>query len=72
MFFHYNTKEKLCQDGILHQADAVKMLTATPAGIMGLATKGRIAKGMDADLAIFDKNVRIRTVFVGGEPIGIE
>ena len=34
--------------------DAVRKMTAMPAGRLGLQSKGRIAVGADADLAIFD------------------
>ena len=50
--------------------DAVKMMTATPARIMKLATKGKIAYDMDADFVIFDEDVSIKTVFADGKMIG--
>lgn len=46
--------------------DAVKMLTSTPARIMKLPSKGHIARGMDADFAVFDDDMRIKGVFVKG------
>ena len=46
--------------------DAVRMLTKTPADIMNLATKGSLARGMDADFVIFDENISIRDVFAKG------
>lgn len=53
--------------------DAVKMLTATPARIMGIEDrKGFIKEGADADLVIFDykdKKVAIREVFIGGRQL---
>ncbi|MBE6585540.1 MAG: N-acetylglucosamine-6-phosphate deacetylase [Ruminococcaceae bacterium] len=49
--------------------DAVKMLTATPAGIMKLPGKGRLARGMDADLAVFDDEMRVQRVFVKGSVV---
>ncbi len=49
--------------------DAVKMMTSTPAKIMGLSGKGRIAPDMDADLAVFDGDIKIKAVFVGGDPV---
>ena len=51
--------------------DAVKMLTATPADIMHLSAKGHIAKGYDADLAVFDEDITIRHVFAKGNLIHI-
>lgn len=49
--------------------DAVRMMTLTPARIMGLTNKGRIAVGMDADIAMFDEDIRIKQVFARGELI---
>ena len=46
--------------------DAVKMMTETPAEIMGLEEKGRLKAGADADIVAFDENVNIFKVFVGG------
>lgn len=39
--------------------DAVKMLTETPADVMGLTEKGRIAAGYDAQFTVFDDALRI-------------
>ena len=49
--------------------DAVKMLTKTPADILGLPHKGAIAPRKDADFAVFDEDMRIRQVFAKGNPI---
>ena len=49
--------------------DAVKMITAVPAKIMGLSQKGSIATGMDADFVVFDENIEIQNVFAMGELI---
>ena len=46
--------------------DAVKMITATPAEIMKLSKKGRIAPDMDADLVVFDEDINVRAVFAHG------
>ena len=40
-------------------ANTVKMMTETPANIMGLKTKGKIQKGFDADFTVFDKDFNI-------------
>ena len=47
-------------------SDAIRMITATPARIMNLPKKGRIARGMDADLVVFDEDIRIKRVFAKG------
>ena len=49
--------------------DAVKMMTMTPARIMGLKGKGMLAPGMDADILLFDENVRICRTIRGGRTI---
>lgn len=43
-------------------ADSVKMMTQTPAAVMHLETKGRIAKGFDADFTVFDDNFEILNI----------
>lgn len=49
--------------------DAVRMMTANPAKVLGInGSKGAIAKGMDADLVVFDEDINISAVYVGGEP----
>ena len=47
---------------------AVKMLTQVPAEILK-CKKGVLAEGYDADIVVFDENVQIADVFVGGERI---
>jgi N-acetylglucosamine-6-phosphate deacetylase len=51
--------------------DAVKMITVNPAKVMGLHQKGRLAAGMDADLVIFDEDIRIQKVFVSGKEVAL-
>ncbi len=47
--------------------DCVRMMSDTPAKVMGFSSKGRIAPGMDADLVLFDDDIQIKRVFVGGK-----
>lgn len=50
--------------------DAVRMMTRTPARIMGVQNaKGTIAAGMDADIVIFDRQVNIQYTIVQGNII---
>ena len=49
--------------------DAVRMMTLTPARIMGLTNKGRIAVGMDADLVVFDGDIQVKSVFAKGNTV---
>jgi N-acetylglucosamine-6-phosphate deacetylase len=49
-------------------AEAVRMLTHTPARVMGIADrKGSLEPGKDADLVAFDQGIRIGLVVVQGE-----
>lgn len=48
---------------------AIKMITEVPARIMGLETKGKLCAGYDADIVIFDDDINIKRVFVGGREI---
>jgi N-acetylglucosamine-6-phosphate deacetylase len=48
------------------------MMTLTPAKIMGLTGKGRLSPGMDADIAVFDEDIRVKAVFAKGELVNTE
>ena len=45
---------------------AVQMATATPAAVLGLDDRGRIAPGMRADLVALDPNMNVLAVWQGG------
>ncbi len=50
--------------------EAVKMMTVTPARVIGVDSyKGKIAKGYDADILLFDDNVNIASVMINGKPV---
>jgi N-acetylglucosamine-6-phosphate deacetylase len=50
--------------------EAIEMITATPARIMGVeATKGSLVKGKDADIIIFDENINVKTTIVNGRVV---
>lgn len=50
--------------------EAVRMLTKTPAKIMGVDDKkGALAAGKDADVLIFDENINIRMTMINGKVI---
>ena len=62
--------KNLVQNVGISISEAVKMLTATPARIMKVQnSKGKIEKGFDADLVIFDKGFEIKSTIVGGEVV---
>ena len=48
---------------------AVKMMTKNPARVMGLKTKGSLDIGYDADIVLFDEDINIKKVIVGGREI---
>lgn len=45
--------------------DAIKMLTSTPADIMGLKDRGSLLIGKRADITLFDADMNIKAVIVG-------
>ena len=51
-------------------SDAVRMMTSTPARIIGIdGRKGALAAGMDADIVIFDENIDIKLAMVEGKTV---
>ena len=48
---------------------AVRMITLTPAELFDMPNKGRLSKGCDADIVIFDEDINIKRVIVGGVTI---
>ena len=58
---------RTCVQAGIPLEDSIKMLTQTPAAIMGLDNKGVLEKGYDADIVIFDENIAVQAVFVHGE-----
>lgn len=50
-------------------AEASEMLSATPARLVKLKTKGHIAKGYDADLTILDRDYNVVATVVGGRTV---
>ena len=49
--------------------DTVTMMSETPARVMGLKRKGRLASDYDADILIFDENINIKNVMVNGKEV---
>jgi len=49
--------------------EAVLMASTVPASLLGRRDLGRIAVGARADLVLFDRRLRVRSVFVGGERV---
>jgi N-acetylglucosamine-6-phosphate deacetylase len=48
--------------------EAIRMITATPASILGLSgSKGELSPGKDADVIIFDEDIQIHATIIKGE-----
>ena len=66
------TTDRLVKTGVetgIPLTDTLKMVTETPARLMQLDSKGKIAIGYDADIVIFDENIDIQTVILQGEKV---
>lgn len=50
-------------------AEAVRMSSETPAGVMGLQNKGSLTPGYDADVTVFDQNIEVLFTIVNGEVV---
>jgi N-acetylglucosamine-6-phosphate deacetylase len=51
-------------------AEAVRMMTATPARIMGVeGSKGSLEAGKDGDIILFDEEVNIGLTMIGGRVV---
>lgn len=46
--------------------DCIRMMAENPAKILGLSGKGRLLPGYDADIVLFDEQVRARSVYYRG------
>jgi N-acetylglucosamine-6-phosphate deacetylase len=54
-------------EGIATAAQAVRMASTVPAGVLGLeGRKGRIARGYDADLVALDSELKVAKTWVAG------
>jgi len=49
--------------------DAVRMMTMTPARLVGLRSKGVLAEGYDADFTVFDDNIEVQMTVSNGRII---
>lgn len=60
----------MIKDADVPMAEAVQMMTSTPARILGVADrKGTILEGKDADLVLFDENINISLTMIKGKII---
>lgn len=66
------TTDRLVRNAIMAGAtlvDAVKMITSTPASIIGIRDRGEIVCGKRADFTVFDDEINIAAVVSGGKTI---
>ena len=56
----------LTQDVGIPMCESVRMMSEIPAKIMRLDSKGTLTDGKDADITVFDENIDVCAVFVGG------
>ena len=54
------------QDAGIPMEEAVRMMTETPAALMGLKTKGSLAPGFDCDLVVLDNDLQVQKVICKG------
>lgn len=60
----------MIREGGVPLPEAVRMITATPAAILGLSdSKGALAPGKDADIVIFDKEIRVQATIIKGQMV---
>jgi len=50
-------------------ADTVRMLTASPAAVMGLSDRGHLKEGLLADLVLFGEDLKLRRVLKNGRTV---
>lgn len=63
----------MIRDGGVSLPEAVRMMTANPARIMGLGGgKGAIREGYDADIVVFDKDINIDRTIIKGKEIYVK
>lgn len=60
---------RIAYDAGIPLRDVVRMATETPAKRIGLHRKGCIAPGYDADIVLFDGEIRVRMVYARGRMI---
>ena len=57
----------LTKEACIPLTEAVRLITVNPARVMGLSNKGDLTVGKDADIVVFDSDINVKNVFVGGE-----
>jgi len=47
----------------------IKMITKTPATVMGVCERGQIKEGYFADMVVFDDDINVKKVFIEGKEL---
>jgi N-acetylglucosamine-6-phosphate deacetylase len=58
--------KKMAQLSGARLEDAFRMASETPARLLGLSSKGRLEKGLDADVVLMDEALTVESTYVGG------
>ena len=59
----------LTKEAMIPLCEAIKFITVNPARVMGLSDKGILDEGKDADIVVFDADINVKAVFVGGAKV---
>ncbi|HVV05376.1 MAG TPA: amidohydrolase family protein, partial [Puia sp.] len=58
----------MVQEAHIPLPEVIRMISSTPAAILGLsARKGSLEQGKDADIVLFDEDIRIQSTIIKGE-----
>ncbi len=61
--------ESLCQNYGLDLVTVSRMMSATPAALLGLTGRGQLRAGYHADIVLLDKDYRTNAVFIDGKRV---
>jgi N-acetylglucosamine-6-phosphate deacetylase len=50
-------------------AEALQMVSDTPAAVLGLETKGKLAPQYDADLVVLDRDLKVILTMIRGQVV---
>lgn len=64
---NFNEMRALAKTGVVSLTDALKPITKNPARNLGLAHKGQIKVGADADFCLLDEDLNLNSVFTHGK-----
>ncbi|MFD7523179.1 N-acetylglucosamine-6-phosphate deacetylase [Paenibacillus chitinolyticus] len=64
-----NEALRLTVDTGISLTDAVKMASSSPARLLGLANKGKISVGFDADLVLLDEHFQVQWTMIKGSSV---